>query len=258
MIIIKYFMLCWWVLVCCFNYFGHTSRTLRRICVTKIFCRGPKTLRYVIRITAGINMMMLIIIANDISSSKSQILVPGFSSLIPYFTNITIPNIEKIKMMVRIQSMAVQNKTIQSSSPKVLLYGSRYKSLRLGNWKEASEMFVTKVHNIFLLDFNVWLEFDARLPSTAAGLLKYCGNWVDVAYLSCIHGLRMPNDAFFHWNPKLLGLGRQIEQIWVFSAILVLWVPCPCFPLFLQKTKPLNPHPKYLFGFGIWIWAAKN
>ena len=26
--------------------------------------------------------------------------------------------------------------------------------------------------------------------------------------------------------------------------------------LFLQKTKPLYPNPKYLFG--IWIWAAKN
>ena len=99
--------------------------------------------------------MMLIIIANDISSSKSQILVPGFSSLIPYFTNIPIPNIEKIKMMVRMQSMVVQNKTIQSFSPKVLLYGSRYKSLIFGNWKEASEMFVTKVQNIILLDFDV-------------------------------------------------------------------------------------------------------
>ena len=29
-------------------------------------------------------------------------------------------------------------------------------------------------------------------------------------------------------------------------------------PLFLQKTKPLYPHSKYLFGIGIWIWAAKN
>ena len=29
-------------------------------------------------------------------------------------------------------------------------------------------------------------------------------------------------------------------------------------PLFLQKTKPLCPNPKYLFGIGIWIGAAKN
>ena len=28
--------------------------------------------------------------------------------------------------------------------------------------------------------------------------------------------------------------------------------------LFLQKTKPLYPTPKYLFGSGIWIQAAKN
>ena len=28
-----------------------------------------------------------------------------------------------------------------------------------------------------------------------------------------IHGLRTPDEAFFHRNPKLLGLGRQIGQI---------------------------------------------
>ena len=28
-----------------------------------------------------------------------------------------------------------------------------------------------------------------------------------------LHGLRTPNEAFFHLNPKLLGLGRHIEQI---------------------------------------------
>ena len=51
----------------------------------------------------------------------------------------------------------------------------------------------------------------------------------------------MPNEAFFHWNPELLGLGRQIGRInsgafGVFLAklstpIFVLWVPCPCFLL---------------------------
>ena len=69
-------------------------------------------------------------------------------------------------MILRMQSMAVQNTTNQSSSPRVLLYGSRYRSLILGNWKEASEMFVYKVQNIILLDFYVWLGFDVRLPST--------------------------------------------------------------------------------------------
>ena len=28
--------------------------------------------------------------------------------------------------------------------------------------------------------------------------------------------------------------------------------------LYLQKTKPSYPHPKYLFGIGICIWATKN
>jgi hypothetical protein len=64
-----------------------------------------------------------------------------------------------------------------------------------------------------------------------------------------------------------LELGREIGQInsgafGVFSAklsatILVQGVPCPMSmfsiiqPLFLQKTKLLYPHPKYLFGIGI-------
>ena len=127
------------------------------------------------------------------------------------------------------------------------------------------------------------------------------------------HELRTPNEAFFNWNPKLLGLGWQFGQInfgafGVFSAdlsapILVPWVPCPCFSLinhyfykklslyiqipniylgllelgfefgpgiyqwsiiladtdfFQQKTKPLYPNPKYLFGIRIWTRAAKN
>ena len=65
-------------------------------------------------------------------------------------------------------------------------------------------------------------------------------------YLSIIenrhnHGLWTPNEAFFHWNYNFWWLSRQFGQIHfgafgVFSAdlsapILVLWVPCPCFPL---------------------------
>ena len=60
-------------------------------------------------------------------------------------------------MILRMQSMAVQNTTNQSFSPRVLLYGSRYRSLILGNWKQAREMFVYKVQSIILLDFYVWL-----------------------------------------------------------------------------------------------------
>ena len=78
------------------------------------------------------------------------------------------------------------------------------------------------------------------------------------------HGLWTPNEAFFHWNPELLGLGRQVWQInsgafWVFSAklsapILVQWVRCPCFPLFnhyFYKKQSLYIHiPNIYLGLG--------
>ena len=54
------------------------------------------------------------------------------------------------------------------------------------------------------------------------------------------HGLWTPNEALFHLNPKLLGLDRRFGQInfaafGVFlpdlsAPLLVLRVPCPCFP----------------------------
>ena len=61
-----------------------------------------------------------------------------------------------------------------------------------------------------------------------------------------------PERAFFE-NPKLLG--RQIGPNYQ-SLVHVHFNQ----PLFLQKTKPIYPNPKYLFGIGIWIWiwAAKN
>jgi hypothetical protein len=68
---------------------------------------------------------------------------------------------------------------------------------------------------------------------------------------------------FFHQNPTLLGLGRQFGQInfgafGVFLANLsapILVSPLSMLstdqPLFIQKTKPLHPNIKYLFGNGI-------
>ena len=78
------------------------------------------------------------------------------------------------------------------------------------------------------------------------------------------------NEAFFHWNPELLGLGRQFGQInfgvfLVFAAvlsapILVLWVPCPCFPwinhYFYKKLSLYIQIPNINLGFN--FWAAKN
>ena len=77
-----------------------------------------------------------------------------------------------------------------------------------------------------------------------------------------------PMKPFFIEIQNFLGLGRQIGLInsgafGVFLAELSASIlvqctavsPLPMFsiisPLFLQKTKPLYPHPKYLFGIEI-------
>ena len=78
------------------------------------------------------------------------------------------------------------------------------------------------------------------------------------------HGLQTPNEAFFHGNPKVLSLGRQFGQInfWTFGVfsvnlsapILVLWVPCPCFPLikhyFYKKLSLYIQIPNIYLGSG--------
>jgi hypothetical protein len=61
------------------------------------------------------------------------------------------------------------------------------------------------------------------------------------------HGLWTPNEAFFHQNPTLLGLGTQFEA---FRPVCYLSMFFINQPLFLQKTKPLFTNPK-LF---IWHW----
>ena len=69
----------------------------------------------------------------------------------------------------------------------------------------------------------------------------------------------MPNEAFFHQNPEILGLGRQFGQTpfgtyAVFSNHFGTVSPLSMFSInqqiFIQKTKPLCPNPKYLFGLG--------
>ena len=93
---------------------------------------------------------------------------------------------------------------------------------------------------------------------------SFC-NTTTLVHSTYYHGWRTPNEAFFHWNLKLLCLDRQIGQIDLgpFGAISTHFgtaSPLSMFsiipPLFLQKTKPLYSHPKYFFG--IWILGAKN
>ena len=121
-----------------------------------------------------------------------------------------------------------------------------------------------------IIDFCQLGLFSNLIFSSQANDMRPNYNHVKKPFVESCHELRTPNETFFHWNPELLGLGRQIGWgIWgifgltVLAPILVQWVPCPCFPLFhYKKTKPLYPHPKYLFGIGIWIWiwigATKN
>ena len=82
----------------------------------------------------------------------------------------------------------------------------------------------------------------------------------------------MDTQRDFFWKSQTFGLGqtnwaKKFGGIWgIFSRIISTHFgtvsPLSMFstnqPLFLQKTKPLYPNPKYLFGIGIWIWAAKN
>ena len=71
------------------------------------------------------------------------------------------------------------------------------------------------------------------------------------------HELQTPNEAFFHQNPKLLGLGKQFglwaHKFWgIFGQFISTHFgtvsPLAMFsinqPLFLKN-------PKYLFGIGI-------
>ena len=76
--------------------------------------------------------------------------------------------------------------------------------------------------------------------------------------LSSQQGLRTPNKAFFHRNPKFLGLDTDNEfwGIWgiisqTSAPILLQWVPCPCFPFFNIQLNPFSnkkdKHPERFF-----------
>ena len=72
-----------------------------------------------------------------------------------------------------------------------------------------------------------WYACSSRSSFFAKCTKKVREKWLETLIMNCIkrsrifsthnHGLRTPNEAFFHWNSKLLGLGRQIGQI-IFGA----------------------------------------
>ena len=92
------------------------------------------------------------------------------------------------------------------------------------------------------------------------------GLWSFIFECVC-HGLRTPNEAFFHWNPDLLGLGRQIGQINSGAfGVLLAELSAPILvvsslsmfsiiqPLFLHKTEPLYPQSTSQLFIWDWDW----
>ena len=74
-------------------------------------------------------------------------------------------------------------------------------------------------------------------------------------YLSRTRTMDTQKEPFLK-NHKVLGLGRQIGQINLlryFGSVSPLSMFFNIQPLFLQKTKPLYPHSKYLFGIGTYL-----
>ena len=67
------------------------------------------------------------------------------------------------------------------------------------------------------------------------------------------HGLRTPNEVFFHQNPKFWGIWGIFRQFISthFGTVNPLCMLSTNQLLFLQKTKPLYRNPKYLVEIGI-------
>ena len=66
------------------------------------------------------------------------------------------------------------------------------------------------------------------------------------------------DDPVFSLYPRTMDTQREL-----FSKIPNFWAWADklgrkCLGHFYKKTNFLYPHPKYLFGIGILIWAAKN
>jgi hypothetical protein len=58
--------------------------------------------------------------------------------------------------------------------------------------------------------------------------------------------IKIPN--FWGWTDKFVGICGIFGH---FGSVSPLSMFSIIQPLFLPKTKPLYPHPKYLFGIGI-------
>ena len=110
--------------------------------------------------------------------------------------------------------------------------------------------------NLFLV-FSFWVCLKNWVRTYNTQNCRYTDYGIHSLLIYSTSVVWMPNEAFFHWNSELLGLGRQIGQInsgafGVFSAellspILVQRVPCSCFPLsnhYFYKKLYTYSHPQ--------------
>ena len=89
----------------------------------------------------------------------------------------------------------------------------------------------------------IWILSLALWTPAGKTMVIFVNYWQRI--ISRNHGLRTPNQAFFHWNSELLVLG--ILGIFGQTISTHFGILSPLYsiiqPLFLQKTKPLQGHP---------------
>ena len=104
---------------------------------------------------------------------------------------------------------------------------------------------------------NDWLS--SQLPNALPKVEPRTTNvqWSLFSLKSRTFGLGQTNWADKFWG--VWGIFSQTNSTH-FGTVSPLSMFSIIQPLFLQKTKPLYPQPKYLFGIRIWIWiwVAKN
>ena len=125
-----------------------------------------------------------------------------------------------------------------------------------------------------LMLFGVWSNFCQNHKWLGELIFNFFQNIIKPNSDFCFFWLKLrtPNEAFFplkfrtfgleqtNWADKFWGIlgifGQAISTH--FGTVRPLSIFSITLPLFLQKPKPLYPHPKYLFEIWIWIWVAKN
>ena len=116
-------------------------------------------------------------------------------------------------------------------------------------------------------------EILGQTTSFESNLLKFFLHF-SFSFFFFEHGLRTTNESFFSLKSRTFGLGQTnwSDNLWMwgtwgtfdrfisihFGTVSPLSIFSNNQLLLLQKTRPLYPHPKYLFGIGIWISAEKN